>query len=63
MKVETSRRLLRMYPTLHRLYWDKEMWARGYYCCSSGQVTDEDMKDYIQSKESDRRDDDDFGSY
>lgn len=27
------------------------MWARGYFCCSSGNVTDEVIKQYITQQE------------
>ncbi len=27
------------------------MWARGYFCCSSGNVTDEVIKQYIAQQE------------
>jgi putative transposase len=34
------------------------MWARGYFCCSSGNVTDEVIKNYVQNQNDD---DDDEG--
>ena len=32
-------------------YWGRHMWARGYFCCSSGNVPDEVIKQYIAQQE------------
>ena len=42
---------LNEFPLLRRQYWGRHMWARGYFCCSSGNVTDEVIKQYIAQQE------------
>ena len=36
---------------LKRQYWGRHMWARGYFAVSTGNVTDEVIKQYIESHE------------
>jgi REP element-mobilizing transposase RayT len=31
-------------------FWGRHLWARGYFCCSSGNVTDEVIKAYIENQ-------------
>jgi REP element-mobilizing transposase RayT len=33
------------------------MWERGYFCCSTGNVTDEVIAEYIAHQQDDRDDD------
>ena len=47
------------FPELKKRYWGQHIWARGYFCASSGNVTDEMIKDYIE-KHKNKKDDDDF---
>ena len=55
MKGKSSYRLLAEFPQLRRQFWGRHVWARGYFCRSSGNVTDEVIKAYIaqQSHDSD----------
>jgi len=59
LKGKTSFKLLNGFPHLRKAYWGRHFWARGYFCCSSGNVTDEVIKQYIESQEHDS--DDNFG--
>ena len=46
--------MLNEFPELRRQYWGRHIWARGYFCCSSGNVTDDMIRQYIaQQEESD----------
>jgi putative transposase len=36
------------FPKLQKQYWGRDMWARGYFCCSSDNVTDEVIVEYIE---------------
>src|SRR4029453_18958516 len=36
---------------LRRRYWGQHLWARGYFCASSGTVTDEMIKAYIDQQD------------
>jgi putative transposase len=59
LKGKTSHILMQTSPSLKKQYWGRHMWARGYFCCTSGNVTDEMMKGYIENQ-SDEDDDDTF---
>jgi len=47
LKGKTAYKLLHEFPHLHKKFWGRHLWARGYFCCSSGNVTDEVIKQYI----------------
>ena len=51
MKGKTSHKLLAEYPHLRKVYWGRHFWARGYFCCSSGNVTDDVIKQYIEAQD------------
>jgi putative transposase len=38
------------FPSLQKQYWGRHMWARGYFCCTSGNVTDDAIKQYIENQ-------------
>jgi len=50
IKGKSSRRLQQEYPSLRKRYWGRHLWARGYFCASSGTVTDEMIKAYIEQQ-------------
>ncbi len=35
---------------LRKILWGRPIWARGYVCCSSGNVTDEVIKAYVEGQ-------------
>ena len=49
--------VLSKFPQLKKVYWGRYFWARGYFVRSSGNVTDEIIKHYIETQS---HDDDDF---
>lgn len=51
IKGKSSRMLQQEYPALRKRYWGQHLWARGYFCASSGTVTDEMIKVYIEQQE------------
>jgi REP-associated tyrosine transposase len=53
LKGKTSYKLLSESEQLRKLYWGRHLWARGYFCCSSGDVTDEMIKQYIEQQHHD----------
>ena len=55
MQGQSSYRLLAEFPQMRKRFWGRHVWARGYFCRSSGNVTDEVIKAYIaqQSHDSD----------
>ena len=49
LKGRSSRWLMEEFAELKRQYWGRHLWARGYFAVSSGNVTDEMIKQYIES--------------
>ena len=53
LKGKTAYKLLQEFPHLRKKFWGRHIWARGYFCCSSGNVTDEVIKQYIEQQDHD----------
>jgi putative transposase len=53
LKGKTAFKLLAEFPHLREKFWGRHIWARGYFCCSSGNVTDEVIKQYIEQQSQD----------
>lgn len=53
LKGKTAYKLLQEFPHLRKQFWGRHLWARGYFCCSSGNVTDEVIKQYIEQQQHD----------
>ena len=60
LKGRSSRRLMMDFRTLKSKFWGRHLWARGYFVCTTGNVTDEIVKEYIENQELERGRDDDF---
>ena len=58
LKGKSAYKLLAEFSHLRKIYWGRHIWARGYFCCSSGNVTDEVIKAYIANQS--HEDDGDF---
>ena len=54
MKGKTAYKLLQEFPHLKKKFWGRHIWARGYFCCSSGNITDEVVAQYIESQSHDQ---------
>lgn len=50
MKGFSSYKLMSEFKHLEKAFWGRHLWARGYFCVSSGQVTDEVIKAYIENQ-------------
>ena len=50
LKGQTFHKLLHSFESLRSQYWGHHLWARGYFCCSNGNVTDEVIKAYIEQQ-------------
>ena len=48
VKGRTSTKLFETFPELKKRYWGRHFWARGYFCVTSGEVTEEMIKDYLE---------------
>ena len=60
IKGKTSHHLLQDHRKLRAEYWGRHLWARGYFVCTSGQVTDEVLKRYIEQQDVAREGDEQF---
>jgi len=50
LKGKSSYVLLREFPIIRQRSWGRPVWARGYFCRSSGNVTGEVIKAYIENQ-------------
>ena len=48
LKGKTSRKVQQEFPELRKRYWGKHLWAVGYFVRTTGNVTDEMIKQYIE---------------
>ncbi len=51
VKGKTSHHLIMSYRALNREFWGRHLWARGYFACTTGNVTDEAIKHYIEHQD------------
>ncbi len=50
LKGKTAYKLLGEFAHIRKEFWGRHVWARGYFCCSSGNVTDEVVAAYIENQ-------------
>ena len=48
IKGRSATKLFEEFPGLKKRYWGRHFWARVYFCVTSGQVTDEMIKNYLE---------------
>jgi len=53
MKGKSSYVVQTEFPELRKRYWGRHIWARGFFCGSSGTITDEMIKEYIANQSKD----------
>ena len=51
VKGRSSHRVQMEFPELRKRYWGRHFWARGYFCTTSGNITDDVILQYIRSHE------------
>ncbi len=47
-KGRSSRRIQQEFPELRRRYWGQRFWVRGYFCTTSGNITDDVILNYLK---------------
>ena len=50
IKGESSRKLQMEFPQLQKVFWGQHFWAIGYFCTTTGTVTDSIIKKYIEEQ-------------
>lgn len=58
LKGKSSRKLMFGFKELQKQFWGQHLWARGYFACSSGNITDEAIMKYIENQDVTVQDDD-----
>ncbi len=48
IKGRTSSHLFEEFSHLKKRYWGRHFWARGYFCATVGQMTEEMIKSYLE---------------
>ena len=48
IKGRSAWKLFEEFPALKKRYWGKHFWARGYFCTSVGQMTEEMISNYLE---------------
>ena len=44
----SSRKIQQEFPELKRRYWRQRFWARGYFCTTNGNITDDIIMQYLE---------------
>jgi len=57
IKGRSASKLFADFPKLRKRFWGRHFWARGYFCASSGQVTDEMIRIYLEHHFEPKKDD------
>jgi len=47
IKGRSANKLFEEFPHIKKRYWGRHFWARGYFCVTSGQVTEDIIKSYL----------------
>ena len=48
VKGRSSRKVQMEFPELRKRYWGRRFWCRGYFCTTSGNVTNKTIMEYIE---------------
>jgi putative transposase len=48
IKGRSSSKLFEEFPVIKKRYWGRHFWARGYFCATVGQMTEEMIKEYLE---------------
>ena len=48
IKGRSSMKLFQSFPDLKNRYWGRHFWARGYFCVTSGDLTEEMITEYLE---------------
>ena len=56
LKGATSRKIQQEFPELRKRYWGKHLWAVGYFVRTTGNVTEQMIKEYIEKHQDHNKD-------
>ena len=49
VKGRSSRKIQQEFPVLKKRYWGRRFWARGYFCTTSGNITNDIILRYLET--------------
>jgi putative transposase len=58
LKGASSHKLFEEFSYFRKQYWGQDLWSRGYFVATTGTITDEIIKEYIEHQDSETPDDD-----
>jgi putative transposase len=58
LKGASSHKLFEEFAHLRKQYWGQHLWSRGYFVATTGTITDDIIKEYIEHQDSETPDDD-----
>ncbi len=47
VKGRSARKMFEEFPLLKKRYWGRHFWARGFFCVTAGNITNEMIKSYL----------------
>jgi len=54
VKGRSSRKVQQRFPELRKRYWGRHFWCRGYFCTTSGNITNKAILEYLQEHDKKR---------
>ena len=60
VKGASGRKLLQEFELLRKRYYGGHLWSRGFYSATSGNITDEVLREYVRNQDRDQEADDQF---
>ena len=54
VKGRSSRKVQQRFPELRKRYWGRHFWCRGYFCTTSGNITNTAIMEYIENHDKKR---------
>ena len=48
IKGRSASKIFSIFPELKKRYWGRHFWARGYFCVTSGELTQEMIESYLE---------------
>ena len=49
VKGRSSRKVQQRFPELRKRYWGRHFWCRGYFCTTSGNITNKAILEYLEN--------------
>ena len=60
VKGRSAKKLFEEFPVVRKRFWGRHFWARGYFCVTSGAMTQEKIEEYLRHHFEPKRKGDNF---